>query len=165
MAKEPENKETATTEKNENATTEKNVSLQTIYIKALSFEAPNSPEVFLEQEITPETKLNISNTHRKLSEGVYDVSLKLSVESTYGEKTMFLAEVEQAGVFAIRGYDETETRALIGIFCPNTLFPYIRELISTMVTKAGFPALLLQPINFDSIYNQAIEQASKQKPN
>ena len=69
MAKEPENKENATTEKNE-----KNVSLQTIYIKDLSFEAPNSPEVFLEQEITPETKLNISNTHRKLSEGVYDVS-------------------------------------------------------------------------------------------
>jgi preprotein translocase subunit SecB len=88
------------------------------------------------------------------------------VESTYGEKTMFLAEVEQAGVFAIKGYDETETRALIGIFCPNTLFPYIRELISTMVTKAGFPALLLQPINFDSIYNQALEQASsEQKPN
>ena len=79
MAKEPENKENATTENNE-----KNVSLQTIYIKDLSFEAPNSPGVFLEQEITPETKLNISNTHTKLSEGVYDVSLKLSVESTYG---------------------------------------------------------------------------------
>ena len=176
MAKELENNKNATTENNENATTEnnenattenneKNVSLQTIYIKDLSFEAPNSPEVFLEQEITPETKLNISNAHRKLSEGVYDVSLKLSVESTYGEKTMFLAEVEQAGVFAIRGYDETETRALIGIFCPNTLFPYIRELISTMVTKAGFPALLLQPINFDSIYSHAMEQASEQKPN
>ena len=168
MAKELENNENATTENDENATTEKNeknVSLQTIYIKDLSFEAPNSPEVFLEQEITPETKLNISNAHKKLSEGVYDVSLKLSVESTYGEKTMFLAEVEQAGVFAIRGYDETETRALIGIFCPNTLFPYIRELISTMVTKAGFPALLLQPINFDSIYSHAMEQASEQKPN
>jgi len=163
MAKESENKETATTENNEK--NEKNVSLQTIYIKDLSFEAPNSPDIFLEEEITPETKLNISNTHRKLSEGVYDVSLKLSVESTYGEKTMFLAEVEQAGVFAIRGYDETETRALIGIFCPNTLFPYLRELISTMVTKAGFPALLLQPINLDSIYNQAMEQASEQKPN
>ena len=104
MATESENKETATAENNE-----KNVSLQTIYIKDLSFEAPNSPDIFLEEEITPETKLNISNTHRKLSEGVYDVSLKLSVESTYGEKTMFLAEVEQAGVFAIRGYDETET--------------------------------------------------------
>ena len=163
MAKESENKETAATENNEK--NEKNVSLQTIYIKDLSFEAPNSPDIFLEEEITPETKLNISNTHRKLSEGVYDVSLKLSVESTYGEKTMFLAEVEQAGVFAIRGYDETETRALIGIFCPNTLFPYIRELISTMVTKAGFPALLLQPINFDSIYSQAMEQQKDKKPN
>ena len=84
----------------------KTVSLQTIYIKDISFEAPNSPDVFLEKEVTPDTKLNISNTHAKLGDGIYDVSLKVTVESTYGDKTMFVAEVEQAGVFAINGYSE-----------------------------------------------------------
>ena len=143
----------------------KTVSLQTIYIKDISFEAPNSPDVFLEKEVTPDTKLNISNTHAKLGDGIYDVSLKVTVESTYGDKTMFVAEVEQAGVFAINGYSEEETRALIAVFCPNTLFPFIRELVSGIVTKAGFPALLLQPINFDSIYSQAMEQQKDQKPN
>ncbi len=143
----------------------KTVSLQTIYIKDISFEAPNSPDVFLEKEVTPDTKLNIANTHTKLGDGIYDVSLKATVESTYGDKTMFVAEVEQAGVFAINGYSEEETRALIAVFCPNTLFPFIRELVSGIVTKAGFPALLLQPINFDSIYSQAMEQHKDQKPN
>jgi preprotein translocase subunit SecB len=152
----------ALTEAQEN---KKTVSLQTIYIKDISFEAPNSPDVFLEKEVAPDTKLNIANSHAKLGDGVYDVSLKVTVESTYGDKTLFVAEVEQAGVFAINGYSEEEIRALIAVFCPNTLFPFIRELVSGIVTKAGFPALLLQPINFDSIYSQAIEQQKDQKPN
>ncbi len=146
-------------------TTEKVVALQTMYIKDVSFEAPNSPEVFLETDISPETKINLSNTHNKIGDDSYDVQLKVKVESIYGEKTMFVAEIEQGGVFLIKGYSEEEVKGLIAVFCPNTLFPFIRELVASLVTKGGFPALLLQPINFDALYSQAIEEAAKQKPN
>ena len=145
--------------------TERVVALQTMYIKDVSFEAPNSPEVFLETDISPETKINLSNTHNKIGDDSYDVQLKVKVESIYGEKTMFVAEIEQGGVFLIKGYSEEEVKGLIAVFCPNTLFPFIRELVASLVTKGGFPALLLQPINFDALYSQAIEEAAKQKPN
>ena len=144
---------------------EKLVSLQQMYIKDVSFEAPNSPGVFLEEEVKPETKINLSNTHEKIGEDSYDVCLKVKVESTYGDKTMFIAEVEQAGVFVIKGYSEDELKGVIAVFCPNTLFPYIREQVSTLVTKAGFPALLLQPINFEALYSQAIEEAESKTKN
>ena len=144
---------------------ERLVSLQTMYIKDVSFEAPNSPGVFLEEAISPETKINLANTHDKIGDDSYDVCLKVRVESTYSDKTIFVAEVEQAGVFVIRGYTEEEIKGLIAVFCPNTLFPYIRELVSSLVTKAGFPALLLQPINFESLYSQAIEEAEKKTKN
>ena len=146
-------------------TTERIVALQTMYIKDVSFEAPNSPKVFLETDISPETKINLSNTHNKIGDDSYDVQLKVKVESIYGEKTMFVAEIEQGGVFLIKGYSEEEVKGLIAVFCPNTLFPFIRELVASLVTKGGFPALLLQPINFDALYSQAIEEAAKQKPN
>ena len=144
---------------------ERLVSLPTMYIKDVSFEAPNSPGVFLEEEVLPETKINLANTHDKIGDDSYDVCLKVRVESTYNDKTIFVAEVEQAGVFVIRGYTEDEVKGLIAVFCPNTLFPYIRELVSSLVTKAGFPALLLQPINFDALYAQAIEEAEKNTKN
>ena len=144
---------------------ERLVSLQTMYIKDVSFEAPNSPGVFLEEEVLPETKINLANTHDKIGDDSYDVCLKVRVESTYNDKTIFVAEVEQAGVFVISGYTEDEVKGLIAVFCPNTLFPYIRELVSSLVTKAGFPALLLQPINFEALYAQAIEEAEKKTKN
>ena len=144
---------------------ERLVSLQTMYIRDVSFEAPNSPGVFLEEEVLPETKINLANTHDKIGDDSYDVCLKVRVESTYNDKTIFVAEVEQAGVFVIRGYTEDEVKGLIAVFCPNTLFPYIRELVSSLVTKAGFPALLLQPINFEALYAQAIEEAEKKTKN
>ena len=131
----------------------------------MSFEAPNSPGVFLEEEVLPETKINLANTHDKIGDDSYDVCLKVRVESTYNDKTIFVAEVEQAGVFVIRGYTEDEVKGLIAEFCPNTLFPYIRELVSSLVTKAGIPALLLQPINFEALYAQAIEEAEKKTKN
>ena len=130
----------------ENTQEEKTVEVQSIYIKDVSFEAPNSPMVFSEQNIQPETKINLSNTHNKLGENSYDVSLTIKVEASYGEKTMFIAEVEQSGVFIINNYGEEEIKSLIAVFCPSTLFPYAREILSSMVSKGGFPALNLQPI-------------------
>ena len=144
---------------------ERLVSLQTLYIKDVSFEAPNSPSVFLEEAISPETKINLANTHDKIGDDSYDVCLKIRVESTFDDKTIFIAEVEQAGVFVIKGYTEDEIKGLIAVFCPNTLFPYIRELVSSLVTKAGFPALLLQPINFDALYAQALEETEQKTKN
>ena len=141
------------------------VALHTMYVKDVSFEAPNSPGVFLETNINPETKINLSNMHTKVGDNSFDVALKVKVESSYEDKTIFIAEIEQGGVFTIKGYSDEETKALIAVFCPNTLFPFIRELVASLVSKAGFPALLLQPINFESLYSQAKEEAEEEKPN
>ena len=149
----------------ENTQEEKTVEVQSIYIKDASFEAPNSPMVFSEQNIQPETKINLSNTHNKLGENSYDVSLTIKVEASYGEKTMFIAEVEQSGVFIINNYGEEEIKSLIAVFCPSTLFPYAREILSSMVSKGGFPALNLQPISFESLYSQAKEEQQQQTQN
>ena len=149
----------------ENTQEEKTVEVQSIYIKDVSFEAPNSPMVFSEQKIQPETKINLSNTHNKLGENSYDVSLTIKVEASYGEKTMFIAEVEQSGVFIINNYGEEEIKSLIAVFCPSTLFPYAREILSSMVSKGGFPALNLQPISFESLYSQAKEEQQQQTQN
>ena len=108
---------------NKESETEKIVALQTMYIKDISFEAPNSPGVFLESDVSPETKINLSNTHNKIGDDSYDVQLKVKVESTYGEKTMFVAEVEQAGVFLIKGYSEAEIKALLLFFAPTLCSP------------------------------------------
>ena len=149
----------------ENTQEEKTVEVQSIYIKDVSFEAPNSPMVFSEQNIQPETKINLSNTHNKLGENSYDVSLTIKVEASYGEKTMFIAEVEQSGVFIINNYGEEEIKSLIAVFCPSTFFPYAREILSSMVSKGGFPALNLQPISFESLYSQAKEEQQQQTQN
>ena len=139
----------------ENGNLEKLVALQTIYIKDVSFEAPNSPGVFLETEVNPETKINLSNMHNKVGDNSYDVALKVKVESTYGEKTIFIAEVEQGGVFTIKGYTEEETKALIaptempsGILIPGKYFLFSfsalvleRFVSSKEVKNTALPAL------------------------
>ena len=137
---------------------EKTVAIQTIYTKDVSFEAPNSPGVFMEESIQPETKINLANTHNKIGDNSYDVSLTIKAEATYGEKTMFIAEVEQSGVFVLNGYDDEEIKDLIAVYCPSTLFPYVRETLSSLVSKGGFPALNLQPISFEALYAQAKDE-------
>ena len=141
---------------------QKTVAIQTIYAKDVSFEAPNSPGVFMEENIRPETKINLSNTHNKIGESSYDVSLTIKAEASYGEKTLFIAEVEQSGVFVMDGYDDEEIKDLIAVYCPSTLFPYAREMLSSMVAKGGFPALNLQPISFEALYTQAKEEQQTQ---
>ena len=144
---------------------QKTVAIQTIYVKDVSFEAPNSPGVFMEENIQPETKINLSNTHNKIGENSYDVSLTIKAEASYGDKTLFIAEVEQSGVFVMNGYDDQEIKDLIAVYCPSTLFPYAREMLSSMVTKGGFPALNLQPISFEALYAQAKEEQEQQTKN
>jgi len=129
--------------------------LQQLYVKDLSFEAPNSPQIFSDANIEPETELNIRNSHTSLENGMYEAVLHISVHAKVGDKTIFLAELDQGGIFLIKGYTPDQTAMLLGTQCPTTLFPYARESISTLVGKGGFPPLILQPINFDALYAQA----------
>jgi len=139
--------------------------LQKIYIKDLSFEAPNTPDVFVDNDADqtePQINLNLKNSHAGLSADNVEVVLHASLHATLNERTLFMVEIEQAGIFLIKGYGEEERKALIGTYCPSTLFPYLREAISSVIGKGGFPAMLLQPINFDALFTQAMQQQTAQ---
>jgi preprotein translocase subunit SecB len=136
--------------------------LQQLYVKDLSFEAPNTPQIFQESSIEPETELNIRNSHSAIGDNLYEVILHISVHAKKDEQTIFLAELDQAGLFLLNGYTPEQSNMLLGTQCPSTLFPYAREAISSLVGKGGFPPLILQPINFDALYAQAREQQSPQ---
>lgn len=131
--------------------------IQKIYVKDLSFEAPNSPQVFLEKW-EPEVSLQISNSASALSPTTQEVVLTLTVTAKQQDKTAYLVEVQQAGIFNIEGYEQEQFAAMVGGYCPHVLFPFARETVSDVVTRGGFPQLLLAPINFDVLYRQHIEQ-------
>jgi len=136
--------------------------LQQLYVKDLSFEAPNTPQIFQESSIEPETELNIRNSHSAIGDNLYEVILHISVHAKKDTQTIFLTEIDQAGLFLVRGYNPEQANMLLGTQCPATLFPYAREAISSLVGKGGFPPLILQPINFDALYAQAREQQQPQ---
>lgn len=134
--------------------------LRQLYVKDISFESPNVPGVFSGQ-FEPEVKLNLHSAHKPLGDDLFEVVLHINVHATAKEKSLFLVEIEQAGLFQISGYATDESRVLLGIHCPATLFPYAREVISSLVGKGGFPALILQPINFEALYAQALKARDK----
>mgnify|MGYP001163596425 CR=1 FL=1 len=138
----------------------KQLLLQKIYIKDCSFESPRAPEIF-KGDLTPQTQLNIKSSAKEVDTDTQEVTLTLTVEAKDQEKTLFLVELEQAGVFLMQGYTEEERQMLIGSYCPGALYPFAREAISDMVTRGGFPQLLLQPINFDALYAQAVQERLK----
>ena len=138
----------------------KEFGIQKIYIKDVSFETPNSPEIFREQW-QPDINLQLNNNTKTIEDNIHEVILTLTVTAKIGDKTAFLIEVQQAGIFNIKGYSEQEMGAMAGAYCPNILFPYARETISDMVTRGGFPQLLLAPINFDALYQQHLQQGGK----
>ena len=137
---------------------EKLISVQKIYIRDFSFESPQAPTVFTKTDWEPKTNLNLRSTHSGIGDDNYDVVLTLTVETKHDDTTLFLVELHQAGIFNISGYDEEELAAVLGSFCPATLFPYARETIANIVAKGGFPEFLLQPINFDALYLQSKQQ-------
>ena len=138
------------------ANSEKQLVLQKIYIKDLSFESPRSPGVFA-SNVSPQTKLNIKSSASEVAPDTQEVTLTLTVEAVNDDKTLFMLEIEQAGLFRIQGYSAEEARMLIGSYCPGTLYPFAREAISDVITRGGFPQLLLQPINFDALYAQVLK--------
>lgn len=135
--------------------------LQKIYTKDVSFELPNAPQVFQETG-QAEVKLNLSQRVNTVSEGVYEVVLSVTVTATANEKTAYLAEVHQAGLFSIAGLSEGDLQGTLNTICPNILFPYASRSITDLVATGGFPPLVLQPVNFEQIYAQRMREAAAQ---
>ncbi len=135
--------------------------IQKIYTKDVSFETPNSPEVF-RMEWKPEVNLNLTSESKALDPNTYEVVLSLTVTAKLGDKTAYLCEVQEAGIFTLAGFPEQELKPMLGAFCPNTIYPFAREVIADLVQKGGFPPLLLAPINFDALYAQQIQQVEAQ---
>ena len=131
--------------------------IQRIYIKDVSFEAPNTPVVF-QKEWNPEVKLDMDTQTQVLGQDVYEVALTLTVTCKLGEETAFLCEVKQAGIFTAANLDGTNLAHCLGAFCPNILFPYARETIATLVSRGSFPQLNLAPVNFDALFASHMAQ-------
>jgi preprotein translocase subunit SecB len=132
-------------------------SIEKIYIKDLSLEVPNAPQCFLEREAA-EISLQMQTGGEAIGDGVYSVVLTLTVTAKIGEKAQFLIEAAQAGIFQIRNVPESDLEPIVAVACPNILFPYARETISDAVTRAGFPPVLLAPVNFEAIYRDRLEK-------
>jgi preprotein translocase subunit SecB len=151
-------------EENASSTEEKQAAkfiIQKIYTKDVSFESPNSPDIFRE-EWKPQLDLQLGNEYRRIDEENHEIILSVTVTAKVGDKTAFLVEVKQAGIFSLTGYSDEEMGPLVGSYCPNTLFPFVREVVSDVVTKGGFPQLVLSPVNFDAMYMHQKEQAIAQ---
>ncbi len=156
--------EATTTEfaKVEQTGADKQISIVKIYVKDVSFESPQSPGVFHKDEWAPTTNLNLRTEHSAIEKDFHEVVLTITVEAKDGENSLFLVELQQAGLFQVSGHTLEEEGLLFGSFCPNILYPYARESIATMVQKGGFPEFVLQPINFDALYMQTLQQHQEQ---
>jgi preprotein translocase subunit SecB len=133
--------------------------IQKVYTKDISFETPNTPEIFREDDWQPNINLQLQSRSKQLEEHVFEIVLMVTVTAKVDEDTTaYLAEVQQAGIFRIDGFSDEEMRYMLGSYCSNILFPFARELISDLVTRGGFPQLLLAPVNFDSLFAQQQEQ-------
>jgi preprotein translocase subunit SecB len=137
--------------------------IEKLYLKDLSLEIPGAPQVFLERE-PPQLDIRIHDeAHALEQEGLYEVVLTVTVTAKIKERTMFLIEAAQAGIFQVRNLPQEELGPVLGILCPNTLLPYAREVVSTTVMRAGFPPVVLNHMSFETVYQQRLEQMQQQK--
>ncbi len=134
--------------------------IQKIYLKDASFESPRSPQVFTDGEMQPQINVQLNTSNQLVAEGVYEVVLSVTLTAKIEESTAFLVEVKQAGIFNIVGFAEEALGGMLGAYCPETLFPYAREAISELISKGGFPQLLLTPVNFNALYTEQMQQAA-----
>ncbi|MBI4692672.1 MAG: protein-export chaperone SecB [Gammaproteobacteria bacterium] len=142
---------------NENQPQYGQLGIQKIYVKDLSFEAPNSPKIFTEQ-VNPTVDIHFANNTQALGPDVHEVVLTVTANVKQGDKSIYLIEVQQAGVFSISGFPAEHLPAILATACPNILFPFAREAICDVVTKGGFPQLLLAPVNFEMLYAQELQR-------
>ncbi|GAA4857595.1 protein-export chaperone SecB [Luteimonas vadosa] len=137
-------------------------SVEKIYVKDVSYEAPNSPQAFNEQE-QPQLQMNLNQRVQRLNENAYEVVLGITLTCKIGEdKTIYVVEVQQAGVFGLAGFDEQTLDAMLGTHCPTVLYPYARQTIGDLISAGGFPPFLLQPINFEALYAEGLRQRAAQ---
>jgi len=129
--------------------------IEKIYVKDVSLEVPGGPQAFMQQE-QPQLEVQITQQSQRVNEVLHEVTLVITVTAKSGDKVLFLVEASQAGVFQIRNVSESELGPVLGIACPNVLFPYARETVSDLITRAGFPPVLLAPVNFEAIYQQRV---------
>ena len=134
--------------------------IEKLYISDLSLEVPNAPEIFLDSE-SPEVGIQLQTATRALGDDAFEITLKVTVTAKIGEKTVFLVEVNQAGIFRVRNVPQENLEALFAIACPNILFPYAREVVSESIVRAGFSPVILQPVNFEALYAARVEQEQK----
>ena len=132
-------------------------SIQKIYVKDVSFESPATPKVFSFQKWEPKIDLNLNNKNSNVGPDMYEAILSITATVTHEDQTAFLVEVQQAGLFAIKGFNDQDRAYLLGSQCMNILLPYARETISDMTTRGGFPPLILSPVNFDALYQQHLK--------
>jgi preprotein translocase subunit SecB len=138
------------------------VAIQKIYVKDASFEAPNAPMIFQDPG-QPNIQLNLNQKVQTIGENVYEVVLTVTLTCKVNDKTAYLAEVQQAGIFGMTGFDQATLHAMLGTFAPNALFPYARQAISTLVLDGGFPPFVLQPVNFDQIYAETMRRRAQEQ--
>jgi preprotein translocase subunit SecB len=137
--------------------------IQRIYLKDASMEQPNSPQIFLEQD-SPAVDINLGIEQTQLGEGVFEVALTGTVTAKIAEKTLFLVECKQAGIFEVSGFPADQIGPILGVNCPQMLFPYLRAQISDIVVRGGFPPVVLNEINFPAIYAAQLEQQAQGTP-
>lgn len=136
--------------------------IQKLYVKDISFELPNAPEIFQEQGQS-DVKMSLAQRVEDLGENLMEVVLTITVTASLGDKTAYLAEIAQAGIFLVAGFNEQMKHMVMNTMCPNTLFPYARRAISAMVSEGGFPPLVLQPVNFEQLYAKRMQDLAKQQ--
>jgi preprotein translocase subunit SecB len=135
--------------------------IQKVYMKDMSFETPNSPSIFT-SEWKPDINLQLNSEASPVAEGVYEVVLSATVTAKLADKTAYLAEVQQAGIFTVNGFDEQQQGPMLGAFCPNVLYPFVREAVADLIGKGGFPPVYLAPVNFDALYAQKMQEIQAQ---
>ena len=143
--------------------TQPTFNLEKIYVKDFSLEIPHAPKIFLERE-APQVDVQLHTQAAPIDEGMFEVSVTTTVTAKIGEKVMFLIEAKQAGIFQIRNVPTEELEPILAVMCPNILFPYLREVVSDASVRAGFAPVLLNPINFDMLYQQQKQQLQAQTP-
>lgn len=136
--------------------------IEKIYIRDISLEVPNAPQIYLERE-APSVSIELQQKASQVEEGIFEAVVTITVTSKIGEKVLFLVEVAQAGIFQVRNVPNEAIEGLLGVTCPNILFPYAREAVSDLVTRAGFPPVLLNPINFEALFVQQKQQQAAQQ--
>ena len=151
----------ATNGADQSAPAQPQFAIQRVYTKDVSFESPAGPGIF-QKEWKPEVKLDLDTKSNKLAEGTFEVVLSLTVTATLEEEVAFLCEVQQAGIFTIGNMPEPQIAHTLGSFCPNTLFPYAREVVSSLVSRGTFPQLNLAPVNFDALFASYVQQRAEQ---